>query len=264
MASAVVSQDLPAGAVTTDRPPMRGRAEGLRNPKPYGRELPALLQDDEFCMRLAEAFDDSTAPVFASLDCFTSYLDVDLSPEDFLDWLGGWVGVDVDQNWPVDRRRMLIRRAVELYRMRGTAGGLAAHLELYSGTAPEIHENGGCMWSQTADTPLPGSADPYLSIHLTVPDATTVSRATVERIISSSRPAHLAYTMEIATAAGKVVAEPAQDAPGAGGDGDGAPGAVDLPGSERIDLAAPGPDGVDEIYQEGPGPDAPDGGEPPA
>ena len=99
------------------------------------------------------AFDEIVAPLFSTLDCLDSYLDPKLAPHDFVDWLASWVGVDIDETWTLERRRRLILDAVALYRIRGTAAGLAAHVNLYAGVTPEIAENGGCEWSQTAGIP---------------------------------------------------------------------------------------------------------------
>ncbi len=64
------------------------------------------------------------APVFATLDCldsyFDSYFDAWLTPRDFLDWLAGWVGVVLDENWPLERQRALVGQMVALYGRRGT------------------------------------------------------------------------------------------------------------------------------------------------
>lgn len=238
----------PERAQLAAEPVMRGVVDGLLNPRPISELLPALLQDDEFCVRLTQAFDAVIAPAIASLDCWDSYLAADLTPEDFLDWLATWVGVEVDDHWPIERRRQLVREIAALYRMRGTAAGLSAHVELYTGIAPEILENGGCQWSQTADSSLPGSASAHLTVRLSVADPGSVNRAAVDRIVAASRPAHHSYTVEVATTQGKLVKAPAEHET-AGGAADDAPGAVDLPGSERIDLAPPGPDAeqVEEV-----------------
>src|ERR1051325_6889467 len=148
--------------------PSGGRmsVEGLVNPRPLGREVPALLQEDDFCLRLLSALDEVIAPVFATLDCIASYLDPALTPEDFVDYLAGWVGVEVDETWPMERRRRLLWEVAALYRIRGTAAGLASHVALYTGGEPEIIDSGGCSSSQVADTPLPGSADPHVTVRV--------------------------------------------------------------------------------------------------
>lgn len=225
--------------------PMRGTVEGLRSPRPIIEQLPAALQEDEFCRRMTGAFDEVLSPVFNVLDCLTAYLDPQLAPQDFVEWLAGWVGVEIDETWSLDRRRRLIQDAAALYRVRGTAAGLSAHVRLYAGVSPEIEDTGGCIWSQEADTPLPGTARPHLTVRLQVDDTSGIRRSTVGRIIDANRPAHVPYQLEIVTGDSLVDRgeQPAPDGEAA----EGAPGAVDLPGSERIELAAPGPVSDEEL-----------------
>ena len=244
----------PRGQSTVVVPePGRGTTPGLGVARPLSEELPSLLQEDDFCVRFTQGLDEVLAPVFATIDCWDSYLDNDLTPDDFVDWLASWVGVDVDERWPLDRRRRLIDEAVGIYRVRGTAAGLAAHVALYAGATPEIVDSGGCEWSQTADTAFTGTSDASLTVRLPVDDPDSLSIGTVERIVAASRPAHVVFKVEILSAAGKVVAEATESKPAAeagAGDGgeadDSAPGAIDLPGSEKVELAAPGPTSEDE------------------
>jgi phage tail-like protein len=191
------------------------------------------------------AFDDILAPIFSTMDCFDSYLDPQLAPPDFVDWLASWVGVDIDETWTLERRRQLIREAVVLYRIRGTAAGLAAHIGLYCGVTPEIEDSGGCEWSQAASSAMPGSPQPHLTVRLRVDDAGDVRRATVNRIVGASRPAHVPYELEI-LAGGAPVESPDESEPQPAAD-KAAPGAVDLPGSERIELAPQGPANQEEL-----------------
>jgi len=241
-------------------PPMRGLVEGLSTPRPIGDELPAALQEDDFCMRMVGALDEVLAPLFTTLDCWDSYLDPQLAPDDFVDWVASWVGVDIDETWTLDRRRRLIQDAVVLYRIRGTAAGLAAHVNLYTGITPLIEESGGCAWSQTADAPIPGSAQPHLTVRLRVDDAAIVNKTTVNRIVGASRPAHLPFEVEIVSEGttprpGAMSPEPDVRGPdgtepgsaGGGGVARDAPGAVDLPGSERIELAPQSPTSQEEL-----------------
>jgi phage tail-like protein len=228
---------------------MRGIIEELASARPIGPLLPALFQEDELCQRLTSAFDVALAPVFTTLDCFESYLNPRLAPADFVDWLAGWVGVEIDETWTLERRRQLVEDAVALYRVRGTAAGLAAHIRLYTGATPELDESGGCTWSQTADSALPGSPDPHIIIRLEVPDPSTINASTVNRIVADSRPAHLPYGVEIRARAGELlpggvsveleglVAPDMEEAVA----GDGAAGPIAPPGSESIELAAPAP-----------------------
>jgi phage tail-like protein len=236
------TQELAAAAIN---PAMRGLIEGLPSPWPIGTQLPAALQEDEFCQRMMTAFDDVLAPLFTTLDCFESYLDPKLAPHDFVDWLASWVGVDIDETWTLERRRRLVQEAVVLYRIRGTAAGLAAHVSLYSGVTPAIEESGGCGWSQTPDSPMPGSTQPRLMVRLRVDDEGDIKRTTVSRIVAASRPAHLPFQLEVLVG-GAAAQAPAGDAVTAAADGE-APGAVALPGSERIELAPHRPPSQEEL-----------------
>ena len=53
----------------------------------------------------------------STLDCLEYYIDPALAPSDFLDWLGSWVGILLDESWPVERRRdAILAGADEDYR----------------------------------------------------------------------------------------------------------------------------------------------------
>ncbi len=51
-------------------------------------------------------------------------------PEDALDWLASWLGFVFAADLPIRARRVMLERAWELYRKRGTLGGLRLALEL--------------------------------------------------------------------------------------------------------------------------------------
>ena len=91
---------------------------------PIASLLPGIYQDDVFTSQFTGGLDDVLAPVFATLDCLDTYVDPWLAPEDFLEWLAGWVGVVIDEGWPLERSRAFIANIVELYRWRGTIRGL--------------------------------------------------------------------------------------------------------------------------------------------
>lgn len=224
----------------------RGLIEGLPTPRPIGAQLPSVLQEDDFCLRMVSALDEVLAPFFNSLDCLGSYLDPALAPPDFVDWLAGWVGIDIDETWSLERRRQLIRDAAILYRIRGTAAGLAAHVRLYAGVTPEIEDSGGSAWSQTADSPMPGSPRPHLTIRIRVEQPAGVRRGTINRIVAASRPAHVPFDLELVVGGASVTA-PAEELPPPADAH--APGAIDLPGSEHIELAPQAPPSQEELSE---------------
>src|SRR2546430_14670180 len=90
------------------------------------------------------AFDAALAPVFATLDNLPTYFDPWLTPPDFLEWLGSWFGLALDDSWSVERRRAVLAGALALYRMRGTAKGVKAQIAtLTRGTGENIDTGGG-------------------------------------------------------------------------------------------------------------------------
>jgi phage tail-like protein len=175
----------------------RALVPGLPTARPIASTLPSLFQEDDLCVRLTSAFDELLAPVIGTLDCFSAYLDPKTAPLDFVDWLGQWVGVASDENWPPERRRVLVAEAIDLYRRRGTRDALSRHVEIYAGIAPSIDESGGCAWSQRADEDLPGSAEAQIIVRLRPGDAGHVDATVVEHIVKSSRPVHVPYDVQV-------------------------------------------------------------------
>jgi len=69
------------------------------------------------------------------------FYDPHVAPIEFLDWLSHWTAFTLDLDWPEPQKRALIKRAVDLYRIRGTKRGLALFLKLFTGHEPDIQEN---------------------------------------------------------------------------------------------------------------------------
>lgn len=75
------------------------------------------------------------------LDVIHTYFDPYEAPEKFLPWLGSWSAMVLEEDWPIEKKRRLIRKAIELYRIRGTVKGLKLFIALFTGHEPEIKEN---------------------------------------------------------------------------------------------------------------------------
>jgi phage tail-like protein len=176
---------------------MRGGLTGLASAHPLGPTLPAIYQDDDFAQRMLEALDTVVAPIYSTLDNFDSYLDPWLTPDDFLGWLAGWVGISLDESWDQARRREIVARAVDLYRMRGTAAGLAGQVEIQTGGEVEIVENGATGWSVDPGGELPGSAEPLVVVRVTVPDPKSVDAVKLDALVAAAKPAHVMHRIEL-------------------------------------------------------------------
>jgi len=179
---------------------MRGLVPGLVSPHPLGVTLPGLYQEDPFAQQFVGALDEVVAPVFASIDQLDAYLDPLTSPEDILEWLSGWVGAALDQTWPVERRRAFVASAVELFRLRGTATGLAAHVAIFSDGEVEVIESGAAGWSSKADAGIPGSATPDLVVRVKVADPKAIDAARLDALVAAAKPAHVPHRVEIVKA----------------------------------------------------------------
>jgi phage tail-like protein len=176
---------------------MRGTLEGLPTRAPIIGQLPAIYQEDEFTRQFTGGFDDVLAPVFAILDSLEVYVDPFLTPADFLPWLASWVGVVLAEDWPLDRQRTFIARAVELYRLRGTVAGLRAEVELFTGGTVDISETGGIAVSQSPGGRFPGEDVPRLALRVMVDDPSTVNQTGLDAIVAASKPAHIVHRVEI-------------------------------------------------------------------
>jgi phage tail-like protein len=175
----------------------RGVVEGLLSPWPIARMLPGMYADDDFAQRFTSVFDVLTAPVHVTLDCIDAYFDPWLTPPDMLDWLATWVGAELDEVLPIDRRRLLVAEAVRLYRVRGTALGLAEFLAIFTGLEVEIEESGGATWSSTPGGQPPGEDRPRLLVRLIADDPESVNVARIDSLVRAAKPAHVPHTVEV-------------------------------------------------------------------
>ncbi|UFJ38946.1 phage tail protein [Brevibacillus humidisoli] len=110
----------------------------------YLSYLPGVYQENEasrdFLERFFALFGGFLEGMDEQIEHVSRYFDVDTVPSDFLAWLAAWLGIVVDDRWPKQQVRELIRQAPELYRLRGTRYGIERIIELYLGEKPLIVE----------------------------------------------------------------------------------------------------------------------------
>jgi len=161
-------------------------------------------QDPPFFERYIRGFEDVYEPLQAMLEQLDALFGPYSTPPDFLLWLGAWVVMPLDENWPEMRRRKLIAEAVTLYRWRGTRKGLSRYLEIYCGVKPEINDQpvegmrlGPDSKLGTKATVL-GDVPPHTFV-VTIPtsDKITVNEQTIHDIIRYEKPAHTAYALRL-------------------------------------------------------------------
>jgi phage tail-like protein len=112
----------------------------------YLEHLPAIYRRSdavgrnlvrEMCFLFEHMFDS----VEHNLSDNWRFYDPHVTPPEFLSWLSNWTAFALDLDWPEQQKRALIRRAVDLYRIRGTKRGLMLFLRLFTGHEPDIQEN---------------------------------------------------------------------------------------------------------------------------
>lgn len=153
----------------------------------YLEYLPSIYREDEFVARFLRIFEDIVSPVELTLENVHAYFDPRITPEGFLPWLAAWVDLSLNENWPIEKRRELIRAGVELYRWRGTKRGMKEYLRIYTGVDPEIVEH---------FTEKDGGPHRF-TVVVRVPDAEALDERTLRRVINAEKPAHTTYALQV-------------------------------------------------------------------
>lgn len=175
----------------------RGSVDGLGSSLPIASMLPAVFADDDLAQRFVGGLDDVIAPILNVLDCLDTYFDPALTPADFAQWLGSWVGAETDGTEPEDRLRAAVAAAARLHRVRGTRRGLSEAVRLAFGVEPDITESGGADWNARPIGPFPGAPRPHLHVALRLPDPSPADTHRLDTLVAAARPAHMPYTVEV-------------------------------------------------------------------
>jgi phage tail-like protein len=127
---------------------VNGNSPAVASERGYLRRgLPAIYQENDFSVRFVGALEPLVDPIVALLDSLPAYLDPDLAPEDVLALLARWLGLEVDEAWPVERKRELVRRGDELARRHGTRAGLELTLKIAFPQHPlRVEDSGAITW----------------------------------------------------------------------------------------------------------------------
>lgn len=139
------------------------------------------------------------------LDNLERYFDPHEAPSEFLEYLASWVALTLEAGWPEAKKRSLIKKAVELYHLRGTPRGLRVYLRIFTGVDPIVVENTwpfpGFVVGETCtvgvDTVLTHRVNPAHCFVVKIPlpigevDNQTILR--IHRIIEQEKPVHTDY-----------------------------------------------------------------------
>lgn len=132
-------------APVPDRPRASSLVHGLpaiyRDP-----DAPLGEPDGSFVRRFIAGLDDVLAPILGTLDNLPAYFDPLTAPEHFLDWLAGWVGLELYEKWPPALRRKLIAGAVHRHHTRGTKAGIEDIVATFTDAKSVTVEESGGVW----------------------------------------------------------------------------------------------------------------------
>ena len=209
----VLSQDPPRGRmIYSDRKVVLWVSR-----ESYVKWLPALYQRSDatgknFVRDLLWIVQHVFGSIEEQLDFLHQYFDSYEAPERFLPWLASWSALIMEEDWPIPKKRRLIKKAVELYRMRGTVKGLHLFISLFTGFEPEIRENDwpfrGCRVGVTSavgvDTVILPPVDKAQSFIVVMPyefghgDASPEAIIRLQEVIELEKPANTQYMLKFA------------------------------------------------------------------
>lgn len=180
--------------------------------RPAINYLPGIYQDaDEenadFLQRFLLITAHLTSGIEENLEFVHELFDPRITGEKWLPWLASWLAMPLLEGWDEEKRREIIQRTPELYRLRGTAAGLKLALRLFADVKAEIHEGEwpypGMVIGRSStigkDTTL--SPPVFISQCFTVelPDKKEeISRErlrTVQALVETEKPAHAHYAL---------------------------------------------------------------------
>lgn len=187
--------------------------------RPYSKYmnfLPVLYREVDFIGRFMKIFEQAFEPAIQSFNVMWANLDPLTAPQALLPFLAHWVAWPVDSIWNLSQQRRLIRRAVELYRWRGTRKGLRLYLHLYTGLPLDEHiaqeadkhisitEPFGQGFvlgaAKLGEGAVLGGGQPYhFIVHLRPDSFNNVDEQLVRQIIDQEKPAFSTYELLIET-----------------------------------------------------------------
>ncbi|NJO60868.1 MAG: phage tail protein [Richelia sp. RM2_1_2] len=179
----------------------------------YLEFLPVLYREVDFIGRFMKIFEKAYQPVIDSFNTMWANLDPLTAPQALLPFLAHWVAWEFDYTWDIHQQRRLIRRAVELYRWRGTRKGLRLYLHLYTGLPLDedianendkhisITEPFGDSFilgeAQLGSAILAGGQAFHFVVRLRPQQPNSINENLIRRIIEQEKPAFCSYELFI-------------------------------------------------------------------
>lgn len=103
----------------------------------YLEYLPGIYQEDPesklFLEQFLSIFEHFFEGIEEEIDNIVRYFIPGATPVKFLPWLASWLSLSLDDKWSTKKKRLLIKKAHELFKKRGTVRGMQEILEIFTG-----------------------------------------------------------------------------------------------------------------------------------
>jgi phage tail-like protein len=156
-------------------------------------QLPVAMLEDEFFTGFVRIFQDVATTYLEDLDNLDHVVDVRMTPDTLLPWLGSWIGVPaVDSSLSEELKRKTVRDYAGLLSRRGTRRGLEEFLELFSTpdkqVNAEVTESGGVY--NEGEAPL---QNPW--VRVAVQTTGRLAEDDFAKLVADEVPAHVVLTL---------------------------------------------------------------------
>jgi phage tail-like protein len=185
----------------------------------YAKWLPSIFQRNDiggrnFLRDLLWIVQHLFTSIDEQLDVIHNFFDPYEAPERFLPWLASWSAMVLEEDWPLAKKRRLIKKAIEMYRIRGTVKGLKLFISLFTGHEPEINENiwpfRGWRVGVTSDIGIDSVVLPPVNLAhtfvvempVTYKDISPEAVIRIHEIIQMEKPANTQYYLRFAVEGG--------------------------------------------------------------
>jgi phage tail-like protein len=117
-------------------------------------QLPRVMSSDPVLRNLVLAFEEVADTVRERIDNVEYQMDTGLASPEMLQYLGAWLGIELEPTDPPEYRRSMVREVGRLLGWRGTRFGVESLLEAATGARVTVIDHGG-VFGQNDRIPPP-------------------------------------------------------------------------------------------------------------